>query len=205
MADSDPPAPVEFWFDFSSGYAYFAALEIEALAARHGRRVLWRPYLLGVAFQATGARGLSGTPLKGDYARHDWARIARRQGVPFAIPAVHPIAAQAACRVFYWLEAQVPEAAPAFARDVLSAHFVEGRDVTDVDVLGSLAERQGAAPADVVRAASSEEMKGRLREVCAGAIGRGIFGSPFFVVDDEPFWGWDRLPMLEEWLARSGW
>jgi len=22
---------------------------------------------------------------------------------------------------------------------------------------------------------------------------------------DEPFWGWDRLPMLEEWLKRGGW
>ena len=36
-------APLEFWFDFASGYAYFAAMEIDALAARHGRTVVWRP------------------------------------------------------------------------------------------------------------------------------------------------------------------
>ncbi|MGH0031686.1 MAG: 2-hydroxychromene-2-carboxylate isomerase [Myxococcota bacterium] len=198
-------APVEFWFDFSSGYAYFAALEIEALAARHGRAVLWRPYLLGVAFQATGARGLSNTPLKGDYARRDWARLARRKGVPFALPAVHPVATQAACRVFYWLDENLPDAAPGFARGVLDAHFVDGRDVTDADVLAGLAERQGAPPAAAARAADAPEMKQRLREVCDGAVERGIFGSPFFVVDDEPFWGWDRLPMLDDWLARGGW
>ena len=66
-----PYAPIEFWFDFSSGYAYFAAYEIDAVAERHGRSVLWRPYMLGAAFKLTGARGLSGTPVKGDYARHD--------------------------------------------------------------------------------------------------------------------------------------
>src|SRR5262249_35800354 len=44
MNTTQGPAPIEFWFDFASGYAYFAALEIEALAERHGRNVLWRPF-----------------------------------------------------------------------------------------------------------------------------------------------------------------
>jgi 2-hydroxychromene-2-carboxylate isomerase len=35
--------PLEFLFDFASGYAYFAALEIEALAERHARTVLGAP------------------------------------------------------------------------------------------------------------------------------------------------------------------
>ena len=42
--------PIEFWFDFASGYAYFAALEIEAITERHGRTVAWRPFTLGAAF-----------------------------------------------------------------------------------------------------------------------------------------------------------
>ena len=69
--------PIEFWFDFSSGYAYFASQTIDALAERNGRSVLWRPFMLGVAFKATGGRGLSDTPMKGDYARRDWARLSR--------------------------------------------------------------------------------------------------------------------------------
>jgi 2-hydroxychromene-2-carboxylate isomerase len=61
--------PIEFWFDFSSGYAFFAAQRIEAIAADMGRTVLWRPYMLGTAYKVTGARGLSSTPLKRDYPR----------------------------------------------------------------------------------------------------------------------------------------
>ena len=37
------------------------------------------------------------------------------------------------------------------------------------------------------------------------ALARGVFGSPFFIVDGEPFWGCDRIPMLEAWIARGGW
>jgi 2-hydroxychromene-2-carboxylate isomerase len=32
-----------------------------------------------------------------------------------------------------------------------------------------------------------------------------VFGSPFFVADGEPFWGVDRIPMLEEWVRKGGW
>ena len=33
----------------------------------------------------------------------------------------------------------------------------------------------------------------------------GVFGSPYFIVDGEPFWGVDRLPVMEEWMQSGGW
>jgi 2-hydroxychromene-2-carboxylate isomerase len=42
-----------------------------------------------------------------------------------------------------------------------------------------------------------------LRSSVADAVDRGIFGSPFIVVDGEPFWGADRLPMVERWLEAA--
>jgi len=41
------PAPLDFYFDFSSPYGYLASRRIDALAAAHGREVNWRPILLG--------------------------------------------------------------------------------------------------------------------------------------------------------------
>ena len=49
-------APIDFYFDFSSPYGYLGAQKIEALAAKYGRNVDWRPVLLGVIFKETGAR-----------------------------------------------------------------------------------------------------------------------------------------------------
>ncbi len=197
--------PIEFWFDFSSGYAYFAAHEIDELGERCGRAVLWRPYMLGVAFKATGARGLSHTPLKGDYARRDWARISRRSGRPFAIPPKHPIVALPASRAYYWIEDHHPEIAHEFARRAFSAYFVDGIDMSDPANVANVAEPLGVEREPLMRGMQSDEIKQRLKTVGDQALAKGVFGSPFFVVDGEPFWGWDRLPMLETWLRDGGW
>jgi hypothetical protein len=82
--------PIEFWFDFASPYAYFATFGIEDVAARHGRTVLWRPFLLGAVFEVTGMQTFDRTPLRGDYAHRDWARLARRMNVPFVPPSGPP-------------------------------------------------------------------------------------------------------------------
>ena len=48
-------------------------------------------------------------------------------------------------------------------------------------------------------------LKERAKREVDAAIAAGVFGSPFFIVDGEPFWGVDRLPMLEQWVAKGGW
>jgi 2-hydroxychromene-2-carboxylate isomerase len=54
---------------------------------------------------------------------------------------------------------------------------------------------------DLVRAGvESAATKAGLRASVTDAIDRGIFGSPFIVVDGERFWGADRLGMVERWL-----
>ena len=71
--------PIEFYFDFSSPYGYMASTRIDELAARHGREVIWRPILLGVAFKTTGGQPLPLVPLKGDYALRDFIRYANEK------------------------------------------------------------------------------------------------------------------------------
>ena len=63
---------IDFYFDFSSPYGYLAAQKIDALAAKYGRTVNWRPMLLGVVFRQTGMAPLTQIPIKGDYSRRDF-------------------------------------------------------------------------------------------------------------------------------------
>jgi 2-hydroxychromene-2-carboxylate isomerase len=53
--------------------------------------------------------------------------------------------------------------------------------------------------------AVSQDIKDRVKETSEQAVALGVFGSPFFIVDAEPFWGWDRLPMMEDWIKKGGW
>jgi 2-hydroxychromene-2-carboxylate isomerase len=44
----------------------------------------------------------------------------------------------------------------------------------------------------------SAAVKGRLVRENEEAISKGVFGSPFFLVDSEPFWGSDRMALLAQ-------
>lgn len=196
---------LEFWFDFSSPYAFFAAREVDALAERVGTVARWRPFLLGVVFQATGMGPLTGQALRGDYGRRDWARQARRAGVPFAIPDFFPIAAQAPSRMLLHLERARPDRAHDFARAVFAALFSEGRDISDAATAAAIGADLGLDRAELLAAAEDPAMKAALRAQTEEAEARGVFGAPFFFVDGEPFWGADRMAMVEDWLRSGGW
>jgi 2-hydroxychromene-2-carboxylate isomerase len=72
-------------------------------------------------------------------------------------------------------------------------------------VIGDVAKALGYDADTVVAAAQTDDVKAKLKAAVDDAMAKGVFGSPFFVVDGEPFWGADRLPMMEKWLAKGAW
>lgn len=198
------PAPIDFWFDFSSPYGYLASELIDSLAARHGREVRWRPLLLGVIFRETGGAPLTEVPMKGAYSKHDFARSARFHGVPFRMPSRFPIPAQTPSRIVLSLRARDPALAARVAKALYRAYFVDDRDISDPAIAAEVAGAAGADAAAARAAVDDPAVKDALKGEVAQAIAAGVFGSPFFVVDGEPFWGVDRLPQVERWLAGGG-
>ena len=90
--------PVLFFFDFSSPYGYFAAQKIDETVADFGRDVQWKPMMLGAAMKETGNVPIAHQPIKGDYCRRDWDRMARYMKAPWKMPDPFPIATLAAAR-----------------------------------------------------------------------------------------------------------
>ena len=138
------PDSIEFYFDFSSPYGYLASECIDAVAARHGREVTWRPYLMGVAMKTTGSTPLVNRPMMGAYSRHDMERSARRLGLPLTFPEPFPIATIAACRAVYWMERTDATAAKALAQALYRAYFVDGRNISEPEVVVDVAADSGA-------------------------------------------------------------
>ncbi len=198
--------PIEFYFDFASPYAYLGAQGVDAVAAKHGRTVDWRPFMLGQAFKTEGTQPLTQYPAKGRYSEHDFARTARRMGVKFALPDGFPHATLAAARAFYWLNDIDPSKAHDLAKALFSAYFADGRNTGDPDVVADIAAATVGVDRDELLAAIQQpEIKAKLKEVTEEALARGVFGAPFYFVDGEPFWGSDRLAQVDEWLATGGW
>jgi 2-hydroxychromene-2-carboxylate isomerase len=196
--------PIEFYFEFASPYAYLAADRLEALAVAHGRTVAWRPIMLGAAFKRTGMQPTVNQPLRREYLLRDVARFARLLGLPFAQPAVMPVNSLAAGRAYYWVAEADPDLARRLARALLGAHWGEGRDIGPPEAVAEVAAGLGIDRARLLEAVADPRIKQRLKDETEAAIERGVFGSPFVVIDGEPFWGADRLDQVERWLG-GGW
>ena len=200
MSDS-----IEFYFDFSSPYGYIASECIDEIAARHGREVAWRPYLMGVAMKVTGSSPVVNRPMLGEYSRRDMERSARRLRLPFSFPEPFPIPTVAACRAVYWMERVDSGEAKPLAKALYRAYFADGRNISEVDVVANVAAEAGTDRDALLAGIQEPAIKDRLKEVTNDAVERGIFGSPFFLVDGEPFWGHDRMDEVDRWLASGGW
>lgn len=199
------PNTIEFYFDFSSPYGYLAAERIDALAAKYGRVAQWHPVLLGAIFKLTGAAPLTQVPMKGEYSKRDFSRTARLMEIPFVMPSVFPISTQAPARIMLWIAGHNVDAAKAYAKVAYRAYFVDGFDISRPDTAAALAAGLGHDRDAAMAAIDDPQFKTALKSEVEQATANGVFGSPFVIVDGEPFWGADRLFMVEEWLKTGGW
>jgi 2-hydroxychromene-2-carboxylate isomerase len=192
-------AKLHFWFDYSCPYAYLAATQVAALAARTGAELVYEPMLLGGIFRAVGTDQRLFATLSPPKARHnalDMDRWAALFGVPLRMPAAHPMRTVEALRATL-LTGIDPRVIEGFYR----AYWVEGRPPSDEatmrDVLGSAGHDASAVLARL------DDAKDDLRARTDRAIAHGIFGAPAFVVDGEMYWGQDRLDFVERALTKS--
>ena len=194
---------IVFYFDFSSPYSYIACHQIEALAKRHGRVVDWRPMLLGAVFQTTGGKPLVDIPLKGDYSKRDFARSAHLAKLAFKLPTVFPVSTVNAARAALWIKQHAPTRTGDFIRAASAAYFAQDRAINDIGVIHDIAAGLGLDADAVTAGIQDPVIKDALKAANNDALARGVFGAPFMFVDDEPFWGQDRLAQLEHWLAHG--
>ena len=211
-ATTDPTARLQpatkallFYFDFVSPHGYLAALRVDTVAARHGLAVEWRPLPLGTVF---GAAERQPTPLdefKSGYLLHDCGRTARRYGAAFRLPETFPFDTQPACRAFYHVRREDAAGAKRFARSLLHAAFGAGGNIAAAETIRSAAIAAGLGIERRTAPLHSPAGDRELNLEMQAALRRGVFGTPFFIVDGEAFWGNDRLDDIAAWLARGGW
>jgi len=204
---ASPKPPVDFWFDFISPFGYLASLRIDEIAGRHGREVWWHPVLIGVTvLKVMGLKPLMETPLKRDYAAREFDRYCRRHGVSVAraidAPPMNPLPV---ARTFASLLHHAPDQAKRFARAALHDYWAVAVDLDTIAAIDQCGIGAGVPAEAMARATLDSQAASLLRAEVEAAIARGVFGSPYVIVDDEPFFGVDKLELIDEWLACGGW
>ena len=184
---------IEFWYEFSSPYAYLSSMRIEAMAVEKGIEVLWRPFLLGAVYKMLDLPTPAARPhpFKDKYLWNDLNRQAARYGLPIQPSTTFPKNGLLACRVTLiglnlgWGQA--------FTKRVYQASFRDDLDIGQAPVIEAILKGMGLGPKHVLGLALADENKEALRAQCQEAYDKKIFGVPTFFAGDEMYWGNDRL------------
>jgi 2-hydroxychromene-2-carboxylate isomerase len=200
---------VDFYFDFSSTNSYFAAFMLPEICARNGARLNWMPTHFAALFRETGFDVMAMTPRKARYLWRDHARYAEFTGLPFRRPSRFPIKTSAALRAVLAAAAHLAPAGKqevlkgALSQAIMHAYWERDEDISDRAVLIKIATDAGFDADALIACADSAAMRTTLAGVTERAVQRGVFGAPTTIVEDEIFWGKDRLDFVERLLKKA--
>lgn len=198
-------AQLEFFFEFSSPFGYVASELVEDFAARLDVDLVWKPFLMGAVFKVAGTKPLLEVPLKGDYSIRDLTRTARLHGIPYKHPPNFPLMPVSACRAAQWALENAPDKRADLIHAILRHAFAGGGDFGKAETVAGIAETVGIDGAMLLAGIKDAGLKERLRDDIQATVDRGVFGSPYFIYDGEPFWGVDHMNQLERWITTGGW
>jgi 2-hydroxychromene-2-carboxylate isomerase len=195
--------PIQFYFDFASPYAYFAFPGIEEIGRRWGREIIWKPVMVWAILKAHGIAPPMDVPAKHRYFITDMQRSAEFHGVAYRHPDRLPLSAHLATRLYLTMARTSLPLAKAFGRAVFQNFFTRNADISDAEALLAIATSLGLDKSAAVEGMNGQAGRDLLASALDEAVAAGVIGSPFFVMDDEPFFGADRLPQIEWRLGRQ--
>lgn len=194
---------VDFYFDFMSPFGYLAAHRLPELAkAHHGRaRFVCHPIDLVAARFKAGNTGPFNRdqPAKMKALLMDLERWAKRYGIPFAFPK----GLDSKRLNKGWLVAEARGRGATYLAVAYEAVWGRGGDPADGALHAEVATACGLSAEELSAAIDSPETAAAYDRENEAAQARGVFGVPIFLVDDQIYWGNDRIEFLEEYLGSS--
>lgn len=192
---------VEFHFDFGSPNAYLSHLVIPQIERRTRIQFEYVPVLLGGVFKLTNnrspAESLAGIRNKPEYQRLETVRFVKRHGITrFAPNPFFPVNTLALMR-----GAVAAQRLGIFERyvDEMYRHmWAEPKKMDDPAVLRAALIDSDLDADAILGLVQMAEVKNELLVNTQRSVDQGTFGSPTFFVNDEIYFGKDRLRDVEE-------
>ena len=190
---------IHFYTDFISPYAWLGFDALPRALEGISHRVVHKPVLFAAMLKHHGQLGPAEIPSKRDWTYRQVLWLARQQGTPLQLPAMHPFNPLGLLRL---ATACDTDGTPSrYVCEKIFRHvWCHGQDAADPERLAALTAE--LAPA---LDPSSAQVKQALQTHAQEAIEQGVFGVPSWVVDGRVFWGQDALPMLRAYLLGDAW
>ena len=186
------PKPVFVYFHFRSPYCYLASKNLWPIVDDFHTTLVWRP-LGGWDGRSPPDRAKVKVPL----ARQDLARQCRRMGIPCVPP---PITTDATLAGVGSLLAEARGVLRAYIVEMCRAEWAAGLDIGQPAVLNAVAAEVGLEVEEFAAFCEDPANHRRLADHWVEAQDKGVIGVPSVVIDDQVFWGNDRIDFVLEHL-----
>ena len=194
-------AQIDYFFATLSPYCYLAGERLEAVAAKHGARIRYKPFDIVAGFSRTGGTlPTERHPSRQEYRAQELTRQARKLGMPFNLKPAHwPTNGAPAAYAFIAAQNAGGGDLGKLAHVIFRSVWADEKDIAEDAVIRACLEEAGFDPglADSGLLVGAETYAANLEE----AVERGVFGAPFYIVDDQRFWGQDRIEDLDLYLS----
>lgn len=191
------------YFSPQSGYAYLGHERLRAIARAHGAAIRWRPVDILRVFAAGGSTApAKQSPQRNAYRKQDIVRWARLASIPINTePRFWPTDTLPACRLIA-AAIDLGEDPADLIGGCLEAVWARDLQIADLQVLFELAREAGLDALALSERAASPEAAALLESYTAEAVEQGVFGSPTYMIEDDLFFGQDRLHFVAEKLEQ---
>jgi 2-hydroxychromene-2-carboxylate isomerase len=184
---------IKIFFNFRSPYCYLASKTMFGMLDDFNVNLVWRP-LAGWDGRSPPERAKVKIPL----TRQDIARWARRMGIPCNPP---PPTTDPTLAGLGSLLAEKKGCLKEYIIEVTRCEWAGGNDIGQRDILIAVAESVGLDAKEFEATLDNPESQKQLDDNWKEAQELGVIGVPTFVVNDQVFWGNDRLDFVEDYLA----
>ena len=189
---------IEFYFDPVSPYVWLAASQLQQLINQTAARIELKPVLFAGLLKANDHKGPAEIPAKRKYTFRDVMRRALRYNLSLEGPPAHPFNPLLSLRICTAIDDH--ELRLKFACLVADAAWAKGADITRPETISKLAQQCNLNPDWALSMAEDPIIKEKLAEETQAAIELGVFGVPTFRIDDQIFWGEDRIEDIVQYI-----
>ena len=195
----------QYFFASHSPWTYLGHERFIAIARANGAQIEVRPFDLGKVFGVSGGLPLAKrAPQRQAYRLTELARWAEFLGLPLnPQPKFFPVSGELANKMV--VAARLTNGVDAslqLAGAVMRGLWADDKNIGDEETLALIAggcELDGRA---LIKSAETASVQAEYDRNTEDATAANVFGSPWYVLDGESFWGQDRLDFLERAMQK---
>jgi 2-hydroxychromene-2-carboxylate isomerase len=197
---------IEFHFDFGSPNAYLSHRAIPEIEKRTGQKFDYIPVLIGGVFKATGNASpmvtLQGIKNKGEYQGIETERFLKKHGITdynrnphFPVNTLQIMRGAVFAKTQGYFEKYIDE--------VYRHMWSNPKKMDEAEVIRTAFNESGLPADEIFEGMQNPDIKQQLIDNTERSVEMGAFESPTFFVENQIFFGKDKLVEVEEEIIRK--